>query len=597
MTTEEFHTLLDTGLDDIALGVIPPSLDQLTIGDIERTRLNHIQVLFVMGVNDGIIPKVTRGAGILSEADRWILATKLELAPNSRQQVFTEQFYLYQNITKPSRELYLTWHTQDSDGNEVLPAYLIGRLRKLFPKLSVEYPYTESIRWEMIETPGDSREVLVRHLHEEPSVSLPEEEQTVWKALYQYYLTEEPDVIERIGQGVRYHNVGQLLTPETARRLYGDWLNTSVSKLETYQKCPYQFFLEYGLKLHKREKNEVTLSDMGNLLHKAVETVFRHVETRKAGDCLVEETDTDNPWKTISDEELRTFTIETVEQIAQEEEGQIYQQTSANRQLLNRMKQTAAYAVVDLKEQLLSGRMIPYQFELTFNRKNADELCRNLSSASFQLEQGTMMRLNGIIDRIDICQDASNVYVKVLDYKSSRKELDATQVTAGLQLQLLIYTNVVLEVLQRQFPDKKIIPAGSLYYGFKVPMVERRAKEETTRRNIEKVTAMTGLVNEEAPCIQYMGSEELLPIQAAEKEDASEKVQYLDLLSQVQGTVKELGEDMINGQIPIRPVKTGRSMPCDFCDYQDVCKLDCKDGGNHVTTAEQLISGRRKEEL
>jgi ATP-dependent helicase/nuclease subunit B len=207
------------------------------------------------------------------------------------------------------------------------------------------------------------------------------------------------------------------------------------------------------------------------------------------------------------------------------------------------------------------------------------------------------MRLNGIIDRIDICQDASNVYVKVLDYKSSRKDLDAAHVTAGLQLQLLIYTNVVVEVLQRQFPDKKIIPAGSLYYGFKVPMVERRAKEETTKKNIEKVTAMTGLVNEEEPCISYMGSEELLPVHGDGTEDASETEQYMELLSQVQGTVKELGEAMIDGKIPIRPVKTGRSMPCDFCDYQDVCKLDCKDGGNHVMTAEQLLAVRRKEEL
>ncbi len=618
METDEFHSLLDTGLNDIALGVIPPSLDQLTIGDIERTRLNHIQVLFVMGVNDGIIPKVSRGAGILSEADRRVLAEKLELAPDSRQQVFTEQFYLYQNITKPSKELYLTYHIQDNDGNETLPAYLIGRVQKLFPKLCVELSAVQVLSWNSIETAADCRDILVTRLHGDSDQPLEETEQTIWKALYQYYLGEEPEVIERLKQGIRYNNVGQLLTPDTASRLYGDWLNTSVSKLEAYSKCPYQFFLEYGLKLHKREKNEVSLSDMGNLLHKVVETVFRQVETRKAAESSVDGEETDNPWKMISDEELSELTAHTVEQIANSQEDKIYEQTSANRHLLHRMKQIASYAVVDLKEQLLKGSMIPYQFELTFNRKNADEMCKNLTSTEIRLEQGAMMRLNGIIDRIDICQDDSHVYVKVLDYKSSHKEIEMTQVSAGLQLQLLIYTNVVLEVLHRQFPEKEIIPAGSLYYGFKVPMIEKKAKDETTKKNIAKVTAMTGLVNEEAPCIQYMGAEELLPVKAqkkgkypdagvgnqisgteeisealAESEEILNTERYMELLSQVRNTVKELGEDMMKGEIPIRPVKSGRGMPCDFCDYQDVCKLDCKDGGNRIVTAEQLMRYRK----
>lgn len=628
MKTDEFHSLLDTGLNDIALGVIPPSLDQLTIGDIERTRLNHIQVLFVMGANDGIIPKITRGAGILSEADRGILSERLELAPDSRQQVFTEQFYLYQNITKPSKELYITYHVQDSDGNETLPAYLISRVQKLFPKLCVELPVAQELSWDSIETAADSRDVLVTRLHGDATQPLKEAEQTIWKALYRYYMAEEPEVVERLKQGTRYNNVGQLLTPETASRLYGDWLNTSVSKLEAYSKCPYQFFLEYGLKLHKRERNEVSFSDMGNLLHEVVETVFRHVETRKAEEQSLDGEETENPWKAISNEALRDLTIQTVEQIANAQEDQIYEQTSANRHLLQRMKQIAAYAVVDLKEQLLKGSMIPYQFELTFNRRNADELCKNLSSTEFRLEQGTTMRLNGIIDRIDICQDDSHVYVKVLDYKSSHKEIEMTQVSAGLQLQLLIYTNVVLEVLHRQFPKKEIIPAGSLYYGFKLPMIEKKAKDETTQKNIAKVTAMTGLVNEEEPCIQYMGAEDLLPVKShfgagttrgfndnltginakettenlnaenpesldAESEEILNTERYMELLSQVQDTVKELGEDMMRGEIPIRPVKSGRGMPCDFCDYQDVCKLDCKDGGNRVVTAEQLMKYRK----
>lgn len=595
MTTEEFHSLLDVGLNDITLGVIPPSLDQLTIGDIERTRLNHIQVLFVMGVNDGIIPKVTRDMGILSEADRSVLSEKLFLAPNPRQQVFTEQFYLYQNITKPSKALYLTYHEQDNDGNETLPAYLIARVKKLFPSLRTELPAAQELSWNSVETATDSRDCLVAHLHDNSDCQMAETQQILWKALYGYYTEQEPEVIERLRQGIRYHNVGQSLTPDTASRLYGDWLNTSVSKLETYSKCPYQFFLEYGLRLHKRERDEVTYADMGNLLHRVVEIVFSQVETRKVQQQLVGETQSENPWEKISDDTLRELTIQAVQKIADENEDRVYEKTSANRNLLLRMKQMASYAVVDLKEQLLKGSMIPYVFELSFNRKQADECSSNLTSAEFQLEQGSTMRLNGIVDRIDVCQDDSHVYVKVLDYKSSRKELEMTQVTAGLQLQLLIYTNVVLEVLHRRFPEKDIIPAGSLYYGFKMPMVKKGAHEETTKNSIAKATAMTGLVNEEEPCISYMGTEDILPV-GTQKEGIHDTEAYLDLLSQVQDTVKTLGNDMMRGEIPIRPVKIGRSLPCDYCDYKDVCKLDCEDGGNRVVTPEQVMAQRKKGE-
>lgn len=661
MKIDEFHALLDTGLNDIALGVIPPSLDQLVIGDIERTRLNHIKVLYVMGINDGIIPKVSRGAGILSESDRSILSGEIELAPDSRSQVFTEQFYIYQNITKPSDALYLTYHTQDSEGNDLQPAYLIGRICKLFPCLEVEYPDVDVIGWNRIETEQDSRGLLAARLHEDGRQSLSEEEKGIWKSLYLYYQKESPEVLVSLQEGIHYNNIGQLLTPETAARLYGDFMNTSVSKLETYSRCPYQFFLEYGLNLRVREKNEVSLSDMGTLLHGVVEQVFRQVETRKAEEYSVTDPDTDNPWERMTDEELTALTMQAVDRLAQSEKGDVYRQTYANQHLLQRMKRTAAYAVVDLKEQLLKGKMIPYRFELAFNRRNAEPDCKDLTSAKILLENGATLQMGGIIDRIDVCQDDSHVYVKVLDYKSSQKELELTQVSAGLQLQLLIYTNVVMEVLKKQFPDKEIIPAGSLYYGFKLPMVEKRSKEETTQKNIAKATAMTGLVNEDEPCMTFMGNEDILPVYiekekkaveapASYKEDGMEDMpktegeqqtgqtqqseregriqqneqagriqqneqtgqiqqneqagqdrhmnteRYLELLDEVRGTVKELGEEILSGEIPIRPVRSGRGLPCDYCDYRDVCKLDLKDGGNRVMQPEQLKNLRNRKQ-
>lgn len=604
MQLEEFHRLLETGLNEIALGVIPPSLDQVMIGDIERTRLNHIRVLFVSGVNDGIIPRLTRTGGILSEADRGQLEARLELAPDSRTRVFTEQFYLYQNLTKASEQLYLTYHTHDSDGNEVLPAYLVGRLKRLFEQLSTAEAMQQVLQMERMETEGDSVELLAEGLQTDRRLTGKEEE--LWKSLYDYYQSERPGVVEQIKQGLFYYNQEKALPPEIAARLYGDILNTSVSRLETYSQCPYQFFLEYGLKLKKRDTREVTLGDMGSLLHHVVERVFSRVEQRNAEKILVSE-EVENCWAKISDEELTELVAQEMKQAVEQENDSIYTDSHANRQLLRRIQMTAAYAVVDLKNQLLQGKMIPYRFEMTFNRSYADPICRDLHSAELILDDGSHMKLSGIVDRLDICQDEEHVYVKVLDYKSSAKEMDVEKINVGLQLQLLIYTNVVLEVLQREFPNKEIIPAGSLYYGFRVPMVEKTSRNltEALQHKIQRETAMTGVVNKEEPGISYLGDMETLPVKTQKTDEGIEIAQsdtvltekdYRQLLENVTQTAIRIGSDMKRGDIPIRPVRAGRSIPCEYCEYREVCKLDCIDGGNQIYTVGQLkkSQGRRQ---
>lgn len=607
MTLEEFRKVLETGLDDITLGVIPPSLDQVTLGDIERTRLNHVKVLFVLGVNDGIIPKTAGSSGILSETDREILGKELELAPNPRSRVFTEQFYLYQNLTKPSGELYLMYHLQDKDGNEVLPAYLIGRIQRIFPRLEVKQPATAQLSWENVETPADSTENLIAALFRD---ELSEEEAALWKSLSRYYEENQPDRIRRIQAGLLYSNLNTWLSPETALQLYGQEIQTSVSRLETYSRCPYQFFLQYGLQLKERERSEVSLSDMGSLLHRIVEGVFSHVENRNAEEQPTAE-DAINVWEEVTDEALTELVEQEMKTALEELQEENILLSKSNTQLLRRMEKTAAYAVCDLKKQLLRGKMIPYRFELQFP---SEELCEDgegLQTARIDLGQGSRMNLKGIIDRIDICQDAEHVYVKVLDYKSSGKSIDVNQVNAGLQLQLLVYTNVVLEILQKRFPDKKVVPAGSLYYGFRIPMVEKttRTVGEALENKLQKETALTGIINMEEPCISLLGGSEILPVKL-KKEDGEVQIQesdtvltqerYRNLLSEVQQTVAELGREMAEGRIPIRPVQIGRTPPCSYCAYRDVCKLDCQDGGNQIYTVsgrQAVRKGGRKDEV
>ena len=131
--------MLDAGLSAASVAVIPPGYDSVTFGDIERTRLNHIKILFFVGVNDGIIPKSANAGGIISEYEREaLLEADMELAPGAREQAFIQRFYLYRNLTKPSEQLYISYAKEDSEGKAIRPSYLIGVIRKLFPKLELQ---------------------------------------------------------------------------------------------------------------------------------------------------------------------------------------------------------------------------------------------------------------------------------------------------------------------------------------------------------------------------------------------------------------------------------------------------------------------------
>ena len=147
ISLQEFYEILEAGFGEIQVGTLPQNVDRILVGDMERTRLKQIKVLFFLGVNDGNIPKSVSKGGIISDMDREFLrGSRLELAPTPRQQMFIQRLYLYLNLTKPSRQLYLSYARMGNDGKSLRPAYLVGTLRKLFPGLQVQYPARQPVR-------------------------------------------------------------------------------------------------------------------------------------------------------------------------------------------------------------------------------------------------------------------------------------------------------------------------------------------------------------------------------------------------------------------------------------------------------------------
>ena len=260
ISVEEFTEILDAGLSAANVAVIPPGYDSVTLGDIERTRLNGVKVLFFVGVNDGIIPKAVGKGGIISEYERQMLKeAKLELAPGAREQAFIQRFYLYRNLTKPTQLLYLSYVKVDGEGKAIRPSYLIETIKRMFPDL-VEQDMEEIFSVPSFYTTEAAKDYLVHGRKDEN-----------WYALAGLLLEgEDAEQLNRLISAPFSKYTPDPISKAVAQAIYGKSLKGSVTRLEKYAVCAYKHFLEYGLKLKERELASFENTDMGNLYHDAL---------------------------------------------------------------------------------------------------------------------------------------------------------------------------------------------------------------------------------------------------------------------------------------------------------------------------------------
>ena len=427
MTIREYSDILDAGFEAAKVGIIPPGNDTVTVGDIERTRLKHIKILFFVGVNDGVVPKAGNQGGIISQFEREKMAEyHLELAPGTREKVFIQKFYLYLNMTKPSERLYVTFCRVNSDGKALRRSYLIGTLLKLFPQLVVEEP-SEEETLEGVLTAESALPFLMEGLNK------PVEDEEAWTALLAWYLSDEGDrekALQLFDAAFGVHQ-DDAISKAVTKALYGNTLDNSVTRLEQFAACAFAHYLSYGLRLRERELQQFASVDMGNIYHDVLERFAKGIEM------------SEYTWFDIPQEAQDALLSQSMEDaIAGSGIGDVFED-ARNSYLLKRMETTAKRTIWALMLQVRKGKFVPSGFEVSFSR------AERLDAVQFQLGEDEKMRLRGRIDRIDTYETDDKVYVKIIDYKSGNTSFSLLNFYYGLQLQLVVYMNVALELTKK----------------------------------------------------------------------------------------------------------------------------------------------------
>lgn len=568
ISLQEFADILDAGFGEITVGTIPQNVDRIVVGDMERTRLKQVKVLFFLGVNDGNIPKNASKGGIISDMDReFLIESGTEMAPSPRQQMYIQRLYLYLNMTKPSQRLYLSYAKVNSDGKGIRPSYLIDTVRKLFPQLTVEYPQNRS-RIEQIEGRQEGARYLAEELREYADGTLQEEERQDFYLMYRAY-EADAEGRDRLTAAAfrRYKESG--LSRIVARALYGKQLENSVSRLETYAACACRHFLQYGLSLREREEFGFEVSDMGNVYHAVLENF--------AGKLA----ESGRTWWDFDENFAAKVVREAIEGYAATYGETVLYSSARNEYAITRMSRILTRTVLTLQQHLKQGSFQPDDYELSFR------FAEELDSIHVDLSEEEKMHLQGRIDRIDVSEDAEHVYVKVIDYKSGNKKFDLAALYYGLQLQLVVYMNAAMELESRKHPDKEIVPAALLYYHIDDPTIETPVEltDEQINEQILAKLRMNGVVNSDPEVVERLDhylQDKSAVIPVEKKKDGSfsarsgilsrEEMQLVS--AYVDAKIRDIGREILDGKIAANPYEKGNEEACTYCAYKKVCGFD-----------------------
>lgn len=567
LSIREYSDILDAGFAASGVGIIPPGNDCVILGDIERTRLDGIKVLFFLGVNDGIIPQDTDRGGILSQYDREKLEQEeLELAPTAREQAFIQKFYLYLSLTKPSDALYLTYARISPEGKSLRPSYLNGVLKSLFlhlPTKEIEADQTVGII-----TPKSALQTYISGL----SAARKGDVYPEWKVLHQWYMghPEWAGKVSSLFRAAFFSYQPENLSQDTALRLYGSVLTNSVTRLELFAGCAFAHFLQYGLKLSEREQYAFASVDMGSMFH----DILQKYSSRLADG---------EDWLTISEECQDSILLECMEEIKLGQTSSVLFETARSEYVFERVHKIMKRSIWALTEQIRRGKFRPEGYEVDFMR------VASLEASDLMMPEERKMRLVGRIDRVDSFEQDEQVYIRIIDYKSGNKDFELLNLYYGLQLQLVIYMDAAMEKFAKSHPGKVIQPGGIFYYHLDDPMIDAvNPKEEDIMEEILAKLRLKGLVNLEPEAYRNMdftcsGKSSVIPLTL--KSDGSvnsrgtsgtAKDGFRNLSDFVSKKINEFGRSILGGDICVSPYSLDKSTGCDYCPYGSICGMDLK---------------------
>lgn len=558
--------ILDAGLAGLTVGVIPPTLDEVLVGSIDRARNPDLKFALLLGVNESVFPAAPATPVILTNADREDLdGQNSTLGPNVLDQISRERYLGYIACTRAGQRLTVTFARQDAAGKTLNPSPFISHLKKNFSQLEID-EFSGAADWHEAEHVGE----LIR-----PAMDAPETGRSLltpavigkeWDALLK--LPAVRSVAEKLGQ-LREPDGKENLSPVLADKIYGAVLKSSVSRLEEFAQCPFRFFVHSGLRAEERKKFELDARERGS---------FQHEILKKFHDDLTAE---NKHWRDITPAEARERIGRIAEALAPDYRDGLLRADDQSRFTARAL----TTALQDFVETLVAWMRGQYKFDPAKAETGFGLDDPGLPAWKIDLENDHALALRGRVDRIDLCDAGDQSLAVVMDYKSTARKLDKILVEHGVQLQLLAYLAAVRRWPAEFFGVKKIVPAGVFYVNLRGQFESGASRAEVLadpagarrlayRHNGRFDTAFLDQLDRGRGRDQFnyqLNNDGSVRSNSVEALSCKE---FMALLDQVETQLRTLGEKIYAGAAAVDPYRKGSATPCDYCDYRAACRID-----------------------
>ena len=566
---EQYSKILRIGLSEKELGQIPQTQDKVIVGDVNRSKTHKVKAVFIIGVNDGVFPSIHSSEGFFNDKDRKSLKEEnLELAKGTREKMYEENFNIYKAFSTAEERLYVSYSSSDSDGKALRKSLLISKLKRIFPELEE----TDKLK-DIVLTKNITFSKLLNNINNEE-----------WNEVYEWYKRNYNVKLENALKGIEFTNIPSKINQENIKKLYGNNLKTSISRLENYSACPFSYYLKYGLKLSEKEKLEIKPIDTGTFMHDVIDKFFNKIK-EKGIDI-----------KELNEEQIK----EIINDIVNEKtlgNGK-FNLTAKYRTLVQRLKKVVLESIKYILKSLIESEFEVLDTEAEFDSKAGTKY----DPIEIKLEDGKKISIIGKIDRIDIAQMPDGRYIRIIDYKSSTKDIDLNKVISGLQLQLITYTDAVCK-------NEDVIPAGALYFTLLEPKIaQRNLKQEEIEDLIKQNFRMNGLVLANTNVIKAMdttletGKSDKIPVTINANGEINftrsktlTREEFEKLQRYTNKIVKQISKEILSGNIELKPYynEKERNTPCMYCNYKSICQFDSKFKNNDY----RFIPNLKRQEI
>jgi len=546
MDRQEFAALLRLTLSQYSVGAIPQTIDRVQLGELDRVRRRDLKCLIVLGATDTRLPAPASGRGVLTEPERERLREMgLALSDSAEESVYREQALIYHAFAAPKERLIVSWPRAWDDGSACRKSPVFGRLEGMFGEAEdVLRPETGGLQdaapTSAASAGGDAR-------------------------IDPYVQSDE----ETAGRCRHRPLQGQALSIPATRRLYGETLSLSASRIETFHSCAFRYFMQYGLRAKPRRRAELDSLVAGDFMHFILENVTRDI--KHSGGF---HSPTAQDWRTLTERYIDEYTRLRL--------GDMAEKTQRFHYLFRRLRRDTYQVVEDMAEELGRSDFVPLDFELTFGPDG------DLPPVTLAGE-GIDLTLRGAVDRVDGWRQDDKLYLRVVDYKTGKKALSLSDVWYGVGVQTLLYLFALTRLGNAHFGNAALTPGGVLYAPARDVIVRmpKTATAEEIEKARRKALTRSGLILRDADVIAAMehgNTPAFLPVKfGKDGEPGGDSLvtaeEFGRISRHIDRTLLDLGREMLRGSVAPLPLGGSVGSPCDYCEFRRACHHDANTDG------------------